>query len=174
MFYKNNKYPLIHHLSYPEFISMNQYTEPTTRFVHYQLTMQQRWYLIIKVWHKVYHSIYADFQLLGFKVNLNCYFDKTMQSGISISCVSWKKCFSTSQDHSERVKQSAYALYNHWLLRWVRYWILSSLLRFSRPRTCYEYCKICVIYALLLLNLKPSIMHCFTMGPERGRPDARL
>lgn len=100
---KDGDYRLIHHLSYPEFNSINHFIDPSACSVHYAsvddaaaivATLGSGTLLAksdVKSAFRLLPVACSDFELLGFKFNTKYYYDKMMPFGASISCATWER-----------------------------------------------------------------------------------
>ena len=97
------EYRMIHHLSYPEGESINDYIDPASCSVQYTsfdeaVKLVQILGRNCKLFKSDIKSAYRlipirpeDFELLGFKFNENFYFDKALPFGASISCITFER-----------------------------------------------------------------------------------
>ena len=105
------EYRMIHHLSYLEGESVNDYIDPSMTSVQYTrfdkaVELIQRlgkncflFKMDIKNAFKIIPIKAEDFQLLGLQFNGSFYFDKTLPFGASINCATFER-FSTFLERS--------------------------------------------------------------------------
>lgn len=100
---KDGDFRLIHHLSFPEYDSINDFIDPAVCSVHYASIddaaaiisfLGPGTYLAksdIKSAFRLIPVAPSDFELLGFKFQNKYYYDKMLPFGASVSCATWER-----------------------------------------------------------------------------------
>ena len=109
------EFRMIHHLSYPEGSSINDFTDPSLASVQYTsfdkaVELIQKLGPKCKLFKMDIRNAFKllpirpeDFELLGFQFRDSYYFDKSLAFGSSISCATFEK-FSTFLEHCVQIR----------------------------------------------------------------------